>query len=124
MFLCFVVCSALLSNGEIQDDNSLGGMMRTQALRQLCSMNPSYAVVMQAEAIRQCCLPGLAVVLALDFGYELEVDQGNLTAFLTGLILSSDLKTRNWFAEFVKIGQKVSNFVFLWKICSYTCMSW
>ncbi|KXJ29444.1 Integrator complex subunit 2 [Exaiptasia diaphana] len=103
------VCSALLSNGEVQDDNSLGGMVRTQALRQLCSMNPSYAMVMQAEAIRQCCLPGLAVVLALDFGYDSGIDQGNLTAFLTGLILSSDLKTRNWFAEFVKIGQKSSS---------------
>jgi len=81
--------------------------MRTQALRQLCSMNPSYAVVMQAEAIRLCCLPGLAVALALDVENEPRCNKGNLTAFLTGLILSSNSKTRNWFAEFVKIGQKV-----------------
>ncbi|KAK3730826.1 hypothetical protein QZH41_009941 [Actinostola sp. cb2023] len=104
------LCSALLANGEVQDDNSLGGMMRTQALRQLCTMNPSYAVVMQAEAIRHCRLPGLAVVLALDFGYDESTGHsGNLVAFLSGLILSSDLRRRNWFAEFIKIGQKSSS---------------
>jgi integrator complex subunit 2 len=100
----------LLANGEVQDDNSLGGMVRTQALRQLCTMNPAYALVMQAEATRLCCLPGLAVALALDFGSDTATGSGSggdLIAFLSGLILGGNLKVKNWFAEFVKIGQKV-----------------
>ncbi|XP_031555845.1 integrator complex subunit 2-like isoform X2 [Actinia tenebrosa] len=106
------VCFALISNGEVQDDSSLGGMIRTQALRQLCTMNPAHALVMQAEATRLCCLPGLAVALALDFGSGARSNDrsgGDLIAFLSGLILGGNLKVRNWFAEFVKIGQKSSS---------------
>ena len=31
----------------------------------------------------------------------------DLVAFLSGLLLGSDTKVRSWFAEFVRVGQKV-----------------
>ena len=60
----------MLSNGEIQDESSLGGIVRTQALRQLCSMNRDYALVLRSEAVRMCRLPGLAVALTYDLGLD------------------------------------------------------
>lgn len=45
-------------------------MVRTQALRQLCAMNPSSALVVHSEALRLCRMPGLAVALILDFGVD------------------------------------------------------
>lgn len=60
----------MLERGEIQDEGGLGGMVRTQALRQLCAMNPSSALVVHSEALRLCRMPGLAVALILDFGVD------------------------------------------------------
>ena len=65
-----LVCLSLLSSGEIQDESSLGGIVRTQALRQLCAMNPHYALVLRSEAVRLCRLPGLAVALTYDLGLD------------------------------------------------------
>lgn len=65
-----VVCTSLLEHGEIQDEGGLGGIVRTQALRQLCAMNPSAALVVHSEAVRLCRMPGLAVALILDFGVD------------------------------------------------------
>lgn len=38
------VCRGLIKNGERQDEESFGGRRRTEALRQLCKMNPSQAL--------------------------------------------------------------------------------
>jgi len=65
-----IVCTSLLERGEIQDEGGLGGMVRTQALRQLCAMNPNSAPVVHSEALRLCRMPGLAVALILDFGVD------------------------------------------------------
>ncbi|EDO44556.1 predicted protein, partial [Nematostella vectensis] len=99
------VCHSLLENGESQDDSALGGMVRTIALRQLCAMDPSHALTMRAKATRLCRLPGLAIALTLDFGAD---DSGSdLVAFLSGIMFGGDLKSRTWFSEFIKIGQRV-----------------
>ncbi|KAK2562342.1 Integrator complex subunit 2 [Acropora cervicornis] len=88
----------------------LGGIVRIQVIRQLCSMNPSAALVVHAEALKLCRMPGLSVALILDFGVD---DSGassssGLVAFLSGLLLGGDTKARNWFSSFVRIGQKSS----------------
>jgi len=62
-----LVCTSLLERGEVQDE---GGTVRTQALRKLCAMNPSSALVVHSEALRLCHMPGLAVALILDFGVD------------------------------------------------------
>lgn len=102
------VCTSLLERGEIQDEGGLGGMVRTQALRQLCAMNPSSAPVVHSEALRLCRMPGLAVALILDFGVDNSgsMSSSDLVAFLSGLLLGGDTKARNWFSSFVRIGQK------------------
>ncbi|KAL9980911.1 hypothetical protein ACROYT_G009553 [Oculina patagonica] len=102
------VCTSLLERGEVQDEGGLGGMVRTQALRQLCAMNPSSALVVHSEALRLCHMPGLAVALILDFGVDSSgsLSTSDLVAFLSGLLLGGDTKARNWFSSFVRIGQK------------------
>lgn len=45
------VCRGLIKNGERQDEESLGGRRRTEALRQLCHMNPSQALNIRAMAV-------------------------------------------------------------------------
>lgn len=65
-----LVCTSLLEQGEVQDEGSTGGIVRTQVLRQLCTMNPSSALVIHSEALRLCHMPGLAVALILDFGVD------------------------------------------------------
>ena len=65
-----------MKNGEVQDEGDLGGIVRTQVIRQLCSMNPSAALVVHAEALKLCRMPGLAVALILDFGVD---DSGKMS---------------------------------------------
>lgn len=54
-FLTFLliraVCRGLIKNGERQDEESVGGRRRTEALRQLCQMNPSQALNIRAMAV-------------------------------------------------------------------------
>lgn len=52
MFLCLAaVCRGLIKNGERQDEESVGGRRRTEALRQLCQMNPSQALNIRAMVV-------------------------------------------------------------------------
>lgn len=102
------VCTSLLEHGEVQDEGGIGGIVRTQVLRQLCAMNPSSALAVHSEALRLCRMPGLAVALILDFGVDGNgsLSSSDLVAFLSGLLLGGDTKARNWFSSFVRIGQK------------------
>lgn len=45
------VCRGLIKNGERQDEESVGGRRRTEALRQLCQMNPSQALNIRAMVV-------------------------------------------------------------------------
>lgn len=45
------VCRGLIKNGERQDEESMGGRRRTEALRQLCQMNPSQALNIRAMVV-------------------------------------------------------------------------
>lgn len=49
--LFLVVCRGLIKNGERQDEESVGGRRRTEALRQLCQMNPSQALNVRAMVV-------------------------------------------------------------------------
>lgn len=46
------VCRGLIKNGERQDEESLGGRRRTDALRFLCKMNPSQALKVRGMVVR------------------------------------------------------------------------
>uniref|UniRef100_A0A131XRZ2 Putative integrator complex subunit 2 n=3 Tax=Ixodes ricinus TaxID=34613 RepID=A0A131XRZ2_IXORI len=102
------VCLALISNGDRQDEDTVGGCIRMQALHLLCQMNPAQALIVRAKAVELCRMPGLAVLLTLDH-CEPDSDSelaGDLVAFVSGLLLGSDDKVRTWFAQYVRSCQK------------------
>jgi hypothetical protein len=58
-------------------------------------------------------MPALAITLSLDHaGRTLGADaEGDMVAFVSGLLLGNDQQVRNWFAMFVRNGQKVCEFI-------------
>ncbi|XP_072326031.1 integrator complex subunit 2 isoform X2 [Scyliorhinus torazame] len=102
------VCRGLIKNGERQDEESVGGRRRTEALRQLCKMNPTQALNVRAMVVEECHLPGLGVVLTLDQckndGSEDTVT--DLVSFVSGLLLGTNAKVRTWFGMFIRNGQQ------------------
>lgn len=59
-------------------------------------------------------MPALAIMLSLDHaGRTLGADaEGDMVAFVSGLLLGNDQQVRNWFAMFVRNGQKVCELYF------------
>lgn len=59
--------------------------------------------------IDTCRLPGLAMLLTLEAceGMSDQANADELVAFISGLLLSSDVDRRNWFAQFMRGNQKV-----------------
>ncbi|KAK2149074.1 hypothetical protein LSH36_469g02035 [Paralvinella palmiformis] len=109
------VCTSLISNGEQQDEETVGGQRRSEALRMLCEMCPSQALTIRALCVKHCRLPSLAVALTLhhchetsDVGKAGDVTEGlsDVVGFVIGLLLGSDQKVRYWFAQFIRNGQK------------------
>lgn len=117
------ICSSLL---ELSDEENFIGLNRVKIIRMLCKMNPSYSLVIRSAAIENCKLPALCVYLTLDhINGAIESDSridnpanfnssqivenldylNDLVSFLKGILLG-DEKTRNWFAAYLKNGQK------------------
>jgi len=46
-----LVCTSLISNGEQQDEETVGGQRRPEALRMLCEMCPSQALTIRALCV-------------------------------------------------------------------------
>ena len=46
-----LVCTSLISNGEQQDEETVGGQRRSEALRMLCEMCPSQALTIRALCV-------------------------------------------------------------------------
>ncbi|XP_018412163.1 PREDICTED: integrator complex subunit 2 [Nanorana parkeri] len=101
------VCRSLIKNGEHQDEESSGGRRRTEALRQLCKMNPSQALKVRGMVVEECHLPGLGVALTLDHTKNEAGDDGvsNMVCFVSGLLLGTNAKVRTWFGTFIRNGQ-------------------
>ncbi|KAG9351846.1 hypothetical protein JZ751_023097 [Albula glossodonta] len=101
------VCRGLIKNGERQDEESMGGRRRTEALRQLCQMNPSQALNIRAMVVEECHLPGLGVALTLDYKPDAGDDAVSpLVSFVSGLLLGTNSKVRTWFGMFIRNGQQ------------------
>ncbi|KAM8899406.1 integrator complex subunit 2 isoform 1-T1 [Spinachia spinachia] len=101
------VCRGLIKNGERQDEESVGGRRRTEALRQLCQMNPSQALNIRAMVGEECHLPGLGVALTLDYKPD-KADEAvsPLVSYVSGLLLGTNSKVRTWFSLFIRNGQQ------------------
>lgn len=114
------VCKHLLSQGEKQDEDSLGGQRRMEMLQMLCAMNPTETLTVRSLCVQHCTMPGLTICLTLfmvqtkselEAGEEaMETDavqsKSDLLAFITGLLLGTDQNVRTWFSQFIKTGQK------------------
>ncbi|XP_068086623.1 integrator complex subunit 2 [Anabrus simplex] len=106
---CFrEVCTSLIANGERQEEDNVGGKIRMQALSMLCHMNPIQALAIRAKCVELCRMPALAIILSLEHsGRSMGTDAGgDMVAFVSGLLLGNDQQVRNWFALFVRNGQK------------------
>ncbi|KAK7076638.1 Integrator complex subunit 2, partial [Halocaridina rubra] len=118
---CFrEVVMGLVMAGDKQDEDSSSGLLRLQAVRTLCQMNPSQSLNVRALCVEQCRMPGLAVYLTLDAGASSSSvsgsggsssssysgESGDVVSFVTGLLLSHNHQQRTWFAQFVKSGQR------------------
>uniref|UniRef100_A0AAX7V786 Integrator complex subunit 2 n=1 Tax=Astatotilapia calliptera TaxID=8154 RepID=A0AAX7V786_ASTCA len=102
------VCRGLIKNGERQDEESVGGRRRTEALRQLCQMNPSQALNIRAMVVEECHLPGLGVALTLDYKPDAADEAVSpLVSYVSGLLLGTNSKVRTWFSMFIRNGQQV-----------------
>uniref|UniRef100_A0A8C8E327 Integrator complex subunit 2 n=1 Tax=Oryzias sinensis TaxID=183150 RepID=A0A8C8E327_9TELE len=101
------VCRGLIKNGERQDEESVGGRRRTEALRQLCQMNPSQALNIRAMVVEECHLPGLGVALTLDYKPDTPDEAVSpLVSYVSGLLLGTNSKVRTWFSMFIRNGQQ------------------
>lgn len=102
------VCTCLIANGEAQDEETLSSRRRSEALIMLCDMTPSQVLSIRSLCVEHCQQPGLAVRLTLR--HNCKPDNVNvissLVAFVSGLLLDNDANVRNWFAQFVRAGQK------------------
>ncbi|XP_053310562.1 integrator complex subunit 2 isoform X1 [Spea bombifrons] len=115
------VCRSLIKNGERQDEESIGGRRRTEALRQLCKMNPSQALKVRGMVVEECHLPGLGVALTLDHTKNEAGEDGvsNMVCFVSGLLLGTNAKVRTWFGTFIRNGQlrrRENNSSVLWQM--------
>ncbi|KAF4082125.1 hypothetical protein AMELA_G00148040 [Ameiurus melas] len=101
------VCRGLIKSGERQDEESVGGRHRTEALRQLCQMNPSQAFNIRAMVVEECHLPGLGVALTLDYkAGSADKAVSPLVSYVSGLLLGTNSKVRTWFGMFIRNGQQ------------------
>lgn len=100
------VCTHLISNGEKQEESLLGSI-RTQALTMLCKMNPKQALAVRAKCVELCRMPALAITLSLEHkGLDSSLPEGDMVAFVSGLLLGTDQQVRSWFGSFIRSGQK------------------
>ncbi|GIY57043.1 integrator complex subunit 2 [Caerostris extrusa] len=107
------LCTTLITNGDKQEEDSISGKIRIQALRTLCQMNMAEILSVRGKAVEFCHMPGLAILLTLDY-CRIEQERygndnsvlGDLIAFVSGLLLGSDDKVRNWFGQYFRNSQK------------------
>ncbi|XP_015906555.1 integrator complex subunit 2 isoform X2 [Parasteatoda tepidariorum] len=107
------VCATLISNGDKHDEDAPLGKIRIKALRVLCQMNMAEILSVRRKAVELCHMPGLTIILTLDYCRVEEEKNanhnsivGDLVAFISGLLLGSDDKIRNWFGQYFRNCQK------------------
>ncbi|KRT81668.1 hypothetical protein AMK59_6056 [Oryctes borbonicus] len=101
-----LVCVNLIQKGEKQEEN-ISSSIRGAAISMLCKMNPSQALAVRSKCVELCRMPALAIALSLDISNKSSGEnEGDMVAFVSGLLLGNDQAIRNWFALFIRTGQK------------------
>lgn len=108
------ICSALLMNGDKQEEENLIGERRIEVLRILCKINPSHALLIRTEALESLRMPALCIFLTLDsIGCSQNISDkmrlvqiNDLISFLSGIFFRNDEKIRTWFVSYIRNCQK------------------
>lgn len=105
---CFSeVCAALIANGEKQDEDMLISRSRMKTLRMLCLMNPDKALVVRSMAVDSCRMPGLAVLICIDYQRREDEESGNeLVSFVSSILQGGEERIKLWFSQYLRMGQK------------------
>lgn len=82
----YLVCRGLIKNGERQDEESVGGRRRTEALRHLCKMNPSQALRVRGMVV------SLSLVCHHYWSFKNNKDYWTWAFYVGGRVSS----TRSW----------------------------
>ncbi|KAG5897824.1 hypothetical protein JTB14_011824 [Gonioctena quinquepunctata] len=105
---CFKeVTTYLIQSGEKQEEN-ISSVVRANTISLLCKMNPSQALSIRSKCVELCRMPALAISLSLkhtDNNGDID-NEGDMVAFVSGLLLGNDQTIRNWIALFIRTGQK------------------
>ncbi|KAB0790954.1 hypothetical protein PPYR_02754 [Photinus pyralis] len=100
------VCTNLIQRGEKQEENA-HSTIRLNAIAMLCRMNPSQALSVRSKCVELCRMPALAITLSLENAQSAgSVQDSDMVAFVSGLLLGNDQSIRNWFALFIRTGHK------------------
>ncbi|CAH1111870.1 unnamed protein product [Psylliodes chrysocephalus] len=101
------VTTYLIQTGEKQEEN-ISSLVRTNSISLICKMNPSHALSIRSKCVELCRMPALAITLSLEHNNKIFSDDidGDMVAFISGLLLGNDQAIRNWIALFIRTGQK------------------
>ncbi|XP_062598976.1 integrator complex subunit 2-like [Saccostrea cucullata] len=107
------VCTSLVTNGDRQDEETVGGQRRMAVLLALARMNPKEMYNIRALCVENCKMPGLAMALTLEMNKdkppsEISGDSNtDVVGFVSGMLLGNNTNVKDWFSQYVKIGQKL-----------------
>ncbi|CAH1986857.1 unnamed protein product [Acanthoscelides obtectus] len=101
------VTANLIQAGEKQEEN-ISSTIRASTISMLCKMNPSQALSVRSKCVELCRMPALTITLTLEHINKAEQtdEDGDMVAFVSGLLLGNDQTIRNWIALFIRTGQK------------------
>lgn len=102
------VCTCLIANGDDQDEEAPSTRRRSEALLMLCDMSPAHVLAIRSSCVEHCQQPGLAIRLTLrhDIKDNDSCVLSSIVALVSGLLLDNNANVRNWFANFIRLGQK------------------
>ncbi|ESO06329.1 hypothetical protein HELRODRAFT_160493 [Helobdella robusta] len=106
------VCRHLVSLGPRQDFDSVESQRRCDALLALCDICPSHMLTVRSMCLENCKLPDLALQLTLNYNEEHWVEDSlqNILTFMCGILLDSDLSSRSWFSQYIRLCDKKKDF--------------
>lgn len=104
------LASSLIWSGDKLEEESFTTKNRIRTLRLLCQMNPNKALVLRSIAVEACKMPGLAVLITIDYDKIRDEDGSNtdceLISFISGILLTGDEKVKTWFGSYLRTAQK------------------
>ena len=107
--ICHSLLQAQSKHAQSNNNKAANDKLRCEALMALCTIHPECAFTLRNLCVQACQLPELAVSLTLDhIAKNSEKNQTSeksvidIVAFVSGLLLGSDSKVRNWFATYLR----------------------